>query len=532
MAIMKKSHAQNTLRLVASSRGGGDVAFVCGKRGKRGEKDRFVFLAGVKKPQTLVSQAKNLEWDDSSKAGRKETFTPLAFGKLELREGTLHVSLKKPYPPAKIRFAAVEFLKEFSLKPTWGSVVVHDEWDEAAFQEREEDNVLAQAPSAEEIAEESSAFSDENGDAAAISEEREDLEDEPQLPPGTSEFIQSQIDNIVDNLMQVAGAVGINLPADQSAISAKLAGWLKRLLVGQPEEQMLALAANWLSRLQLAIMSSTQSIRDAAVAANSSDRPESSEEALGDSSPELDGTSIIANVDLNTITTSPVERDEVVEVLFARAKALAVERDLDRQYDISGANDARIRQVVNNGWNKVVPGDQVGTIVKFTNVLEKVFADSSKLVDFLGLKEFSSLSPAEISARARANWKSAIDRVVSDIRALRNEADQFVLSNYGKTVEDFGGTWEKVDAVVADITEPAVENALGDLAGTTEERVIHDATEALEAVKARVSKLMENEMVELLEAAPFPSKPVITSSLQSTAGGVEKMLSGLLTRVG
>jgi hypothetical protein len=557
---IKKPVALKSMKIAVFSEAKGTyVSFVCGPLGP-GKKD--IFVMSRKNIAAVRSEAKQLYWEKS-----KEEFSPVAFGSCRLEKGTLYIRTEGGGKGAATVVAAMArkyFKLHHKLPLVWTRVVKEDEpiindtfLDDKADEtielvsDMELDKVLAAADAefgdavtdsdGNETLDESDSGSEAGGssvgdrsDSDVEDDHKEEAASAPKLDAKLAADIKTQLEEIVKTLLAVAAAIGLKIDGSEADIIAKLFGWLERMLAGlSPAEQAVA-AANWLSRLQLAISSSTQAMRDTTVVAGRKASRDDETSGEGDEPKEdadADDSKLIPGVDLNDITTEGLNEDEIVKAVFDKAVELL--GDVSAEYDMSSASDQEARKFVGANKAKWQGGDDIASVIRlmFTILERSKFENRESLVAFL------KLQPLDTSETSRspeipewiAEWKAAHASAVEQVERVKDAAEK-ALKEEDETmsVAKLGGTWKYVDDIFVQVDVTEVESELRDVMNATNDNRVSAIEKASATLQTNLSWLFGNDIVSLVDSAPFDgAQATVGETLGGSLQGLVEKLSRL-----
>ena len=566
-----KPVARKSLKVIAFSKAEDQyVSFLCGTLD-----DKAIFVASRKGLAAVRSEANQLTWD--TKRGDLK-ITGLGACKLEndqLSIRTEGVKVAKG-SVSVIRDAAKDYFKtHHKLGLLWSRVVkedspiieddfLSDDADETMGLIGDDDLDRSLADAALEFGDgitdsdgeetldedESGTGSDSESDTSATGVDEktdadtladdddiaeEDSNAESSLQPELATLIKSQLDGIVDTLFKVAAGVKIDsAPAD---IIQKFFGWLERILLALPPHERATAAANWLSRLQLAISSSTQAMRDSTVVGAKKDSASKDEKSTGADGQETDDTDIskiIPGTDLNDLTSDPLNEDEVVKAIFD--KALAEVGDPGPQYELSLATDGNVRKMVKSRLasfqadDSAQPKDTGAAIRMMFTVLQDGFFQDTTKEKLLGLLGLKALSPQQKSiAGWIAKWKQAHASARDQVQQVKDAAEASLkVEDDSFTVERLGGSWTNIDNIFTQVDTVEIEAELREVVNSAGNDKFKNAIEAADAtLQANVAWLSSNNIVDLVDNAPFPGAEVSVGP--TLLGSLKEISSNLKT---
>ncbi|WP_416067388.1 hypothetical protein ACK9YZ_31405 [Rhizobium sp. ZK1] len=378
-----------------------------------------------------------------------------------------------------------------------------------------------------------------------------DSEDETEiggLDPAMDANITQKLGGIVSTLLNVAQSIGLPMSGKHADIVAKLFSWLERILLALPPEKRQAAADNWLARLQLAINSSTQSMRDASMvapkqkdpAAGKQDagkeaRSETDEEAKSD---EGGSDDIIAGVTLEDITTDEPSEDEVVGVVFDKGvAALHALNEARRQanlpdYNVSAATKDKLHQMVKGALAR--GNSAADAIARLFATLDKAFQDPDILlryfdVPIVGPEQAAAAAPGldqSHIAQLLAGWQAAHAKAYAMVEDLKLEVANRLRANSpdGKlwTVENLGGSWDRVDAIFKFVEEEEISRELSAVASASEK---DGATAVLQdTVERYIGFLTGHAIVEAIDNNPFATGQSVGPTLLSNLNLIRQQL--------
>lgn len=524
------------------------VSYVCGPLGAQ---KNDIFVMSRKNIAAVKSEAKQLYWEKS-----KEEFKAVAFGACRLENGTLYIRTEGGGKGAAtiVASAARKYFKLHHKLPLfWMRVVKEDEpiLNETFLSDIEDEtgdlisDVELEGALANAETKFGDAVSDPEGNETVDESSGNDLEDshvedEPKTKPSIDARleadIRTQIEEIVKNLLVVAAAIGLKVASAEADIVAKLVGWLERLLAGlSPAEQAVA-AANWLARLQLAISSSVQAMRDSTVVSGTNSSSEEGEDETSDKSEEAeaghDDSTIIPGVDLTDVTTEVLNDDEVVKAVFDKAVDLL--GDIGSEYDISSASDQEARNIVKANKAKWQTDDTAAAIRRMFQLLQlSKFANRQSVADFLKLRPSAarqpeSFHPSEILEWI-AQWKTDHSSAVEQVERVKDAAEKALKEeDESLSVAKLGGDWKYVDDIFAQVDAANVEAELREVMDATNDNRVAAIKKASATFKANLDWLSANHIVELVDNAPFDgAEATVGRTLGSSLEGLVARLSKL-----
>jgi hypothetical protein len=580
MVKITKALVRKSLKVIAFSEAEGKyVSFVWGMLD-----GRDVFVASRKGVQAVRSEANQLEWPeklDKKQKDKDKGWKLVALGACKLEGSVLKVTGVGDKPlkgsPTQIRNGARQYFKnQHKLGLLWTDVVrdldvtvSEDEFLDAAVPDEtiglisDEDldgamvyafNKYGDGPQIADEADNEATDVQHNADGwdgetivgddlpeaqvgdDTLEAKKEGPRPEPRLDPALSSQITEALEGIVTTLISVAQSIGLPLGGGHADIVAKLSGWLERILLALPPEKREAAAVNWLARLQLAINSSTQSMRDASVASPTKTQPSSpaSEQEDKQQSDEEDGK-IINGVDLNDLTTDELDADEVVRAVFE--KALESLRKAAPEYDPSAATDANIRKMVDGVLARLKGVNTSDAISRMFETVKNAFQNREILFRYLGLPDVAPeravVSTPIVPGRDAiptwiATWRAAHGRAVDTVQKLKADAERALeMENRNWSVASLGGTWARVDDIFKQVDLDEVVQELQAVEEANEANLSITAQSAIATLRTSIEWLATNEIINLIETNPFTSdlklREPLTNSLQQIVDKLEPM---------
>jgi hypothetical protein len=567
-----KTKATTWLRILAgSAKKQKEVGFACGRLD-----NRAFFIVTKGSPETAISLAKQYEWKkdekdkDKSKKIKTGVFVLRANGSAMIDEGgALTVKFKKQANARTIHAFGKEFWKDtFKIPPIWTGVKISgEEIDEADFIEDVEnaDEILDDLPTEEEIAalgaerletplefvelpnvldpedEDFDLFGPDDGDAKKdddyVEVKDEDTElgepyvevknpsEEKKLAPDTEKRLKAELAVFVDVFQRSNQSIGVKNTAEASALLDKFFDWIADLVAGLPPDQQLAAALNWVGRLMLAAASiESRRMLQAVKPGKKADQATASGEAAGD---ELTNEMMEeAKKDENEI-----EKERVIRILFDKAKAMVVQRDL--AYEVGMASSVNVERTVDSGWARAVGPDLYKTVADLLGGVERICTtdkglikylvlDGHKKIDPAAMAPLGSVSEADVGLAAQedssliepriADLKYNYAQVAKTVDDLIAEAETALFDAMEMNVKDLGGSWDEVRQYIAGLQIAVAEAALQKVVGTTGEERRKAALDA-KAVLDQQQSLLTHRLTDLLDASPFSAKPEIQGLL-------------------
>ncbi len=395
---------------------------------------------------------------------------------------------------------------------------------------------------------------DESGDETAMedagSNDEPDSDDETEigeLDPALDANIKQKLEGIVSTLMNVAQSIGLPMSGKHADIVAKLFSWLERILLALPPEKRQAAADNWLARLQLAISSSTQSMRDASMVASKQKDPAGKQDAGEEARSETDeeaksdeggSDDIIGGVPLKDITTDKPSEDEVVGVVFDKGvAALHALNEARREanlpsYDVSAATKDKLHQMVKGALAR--DNSAADAIARLFATLDKAFQDPDILlryfdVPIVNAEQAAAAAPGLDQSRIAqlvAGWQAAHAKAYAMVEDLKLQVANRLRANSpdGKlwTVENLGGSWDRVDAIFKFVEEEEISRELSAVAGASDQ---NGATATLQdTVDRYIGFLTGHAIVEAIDNNPFATGQNVGPTLLSNLNLIRQQL--------
>lgn len=587
--IVTRGKAMIWLRLLAGATDK-EVGFVCGELD-----DESFFLVSKGSPETAFGFAKQYEWKadpkDKDKKKKKAEFTLKASGSALIdSEGVMNIKFKKISNAKTVHRFGKEFWKTgFGIPTFWSGVKVLDEDVPADFPEGivdgeenleelpDEQTVLNRGAEQEQLPvqiEESGNSEDPDDEFVMVESpvagegdgtaEAAPPQEVAALDKTIDDLIQAELKKQVALLFSVAGGIGMALKGTAEEVAGGLYEILKSILLANPPPTM-EKAANWLARFQLAMNSSTDTMRGAMRAGRSQKRAEKAGALPDDQTPAddqargPDNADLVPGVDLNKLSTDDLGPEEVVDALFKYGVGEVTSRNLP--YDVSKASFDKIDKIVRGSWPRAAGPEQLQAIDRLQKALQSAFVDDGRLINYLGLEKHKIAPPAygvdeppaygsdamaageqvdvdsaDDPAPAYSEPVSEADRVlaaqedsllieprIADLKynyaqvagtvdKLIVEAENALFDAMAKNVKDLGGSWDEVRQYIAGLQIVAAEAALGKVVGkvgSDRRKAAEDAKSVLDQQKS----LLSHRLTGLLDASPFGTKPEIQSLL-------------------
>ncbi|WP_075291376.1 hypothetical protein [Pararhizobium arenae] len=536
------------------------VSFVCGPQGPENSN---IFVMSRKNIQTVKGQARQLVWDKE-----KSNFKPIAYGACRLENGTLYIRTDgngRGAASVVAKAAQDYFKKKLKITPPWGRVVKEDEpivedlflsdsADETVdlIGDLEIQSLVADAEATfgdavtdsdgNETLDESDSGSEDGGSSDGERSESDSRDGDEQVPESGPKLdahleaeIKTQLEAIVKTLLAVSTAIGLKIDSSEADIIAKLFGWLERMLAGLSPAEQAEAAANWLSRLQLAISSSTQAMRDSTVVAGKNSSSTEDDEVLesGEEKTVADDSKTIPGVDLNNLTTDKLNDDEIVAALFN--KAVEMLGDAGAEYDMSSASNGEASKFVKTNKVRLNATDATEVIRTMFALLEQsIFQTRDGLVRFLRLKRLGVSEASQVSDIPEwiAEWKAAHASAVEQVEGVKDAAEKALKEeDESMSVAKLGGTWKYVDDIFVQVDVAEVEAELDNVHKASNDNRAAAIEKASATLQASLSWLSENNIVDLVDNAPFDgAEATVGATLGGSLQGLLERLSSLQAR--
>lgn len=343
--------------------------------------------------------------------------------------------------------------------------------------------------------------------------EEEEGDDKP-LSDELKQGIATASSTIAGHAISLSRQIGAGQKAELGPLTDKITAWLEDMLAGlSPEEREMRLH-NLTSRLLL-MLAYPENLRNLQYV---DERP-----ATGDGEDEPGREKVLVNgIDLDTVSTEDLTKEEVTQSLFKLAKTEAMKRQLP--YPLNQASPDRIAGMVASGWPKA-DDDAAGkrkAVQRLVAVIQQMFLKDDQLIGLLGFKKTDTAQGDDLVTSLvesiKEVWEAHRNAAIKQKDEVKRRVNQIV------KVEALGGTWRHVDDIFLQI-DGEISDQLGAIIGQEGDARSKAIEAAADTVRTNLGYLDGNNIIDLLDNPPFDvGQGAVGETLREGLDGVSKGL--------